>query len=588
MCAGVLTAQWNPQEDLRVTVDEILDFEVQTNRDGVTFVAFWDLVKEDPEKLGNRYSDGSDVAYFLQIIDKDGNKLFPNAGKLISNEPTRSFTMGKDRAIFTDSDGNALYIVKDERNATSGTDQGYFVYKVSPAGELLWDEPLDLDKGFAYELPVNIQVIEDAYGDYIFAHDIYVGSKSYTVIDKVSKAGEFVWGKNNPLLLTDDATSYVHPFLVDAGYGDFIVVYAKGGSFQLYAQKYSFDKEPAWTNPTLIYNDGFPSLAYLVSSVDVISDQKGGCFVGWYDDHNNTKYEKAYVSHILSDGTQGFVTSGEEQGLRLNWNENKRGFRPALAYDPVSENLYAVWAEHNENQSYRSIVLQKISKEGELTWTNTQAGDEGNTNGLLLDFGWSPQAVDYYSIRLAGKEKIVVFYEHDYGANGTENIAALFDVSGEQPEYVWEEERRVFSEKTTGTKSGLISLPLFNNEYFLTFWSDFRAGYLSEGAVFAHKIPFSDNGDVAIRVPETGSNSSFGIIVNRIDGKIDFVLESAAAGKAGIEIYSVSGMKVAALQSKLHNGENVIPYDVRRLPSGVYIAQVTTPNGVQTQRFIVQ
>jgi hypothetical protein len=121
MCAGALTAQWNPQENLRVSPDEILNFEVQTNKDGVSFVAYW--------KLAQSASGDLDIFYYLQIIDKDGNKVFQNEERrLISDKPTSSSTAGIFHALFIDNDGNALYAVKDQRNA-SDYHQGFFVAK---------------------------------------------------------------------------------------------------------------------------------------------------------------------------------------------------------------------------------------------------------------------------------------------------------------------------------------------------------------------------------------------------------------------------------------------------------------------------
>jgi hypothetical protein len=578
---GVLTAQWSQQENLRVSADGILSFEAQTNKDGITYVAFWDMAAEIPEKQGERYSEGSDIAYYLQILDKEGNKLFSDDGQLISHEPSRSFLMGDDRAIFTDSDGNALYIVTDERNQniSGSVDQGYFVYKISPDGQLLWEEPVDLDKGYAYNMVVNIRVVELADGSYVFAHDVYLdGGRSYIVIDRVSKDGEFLW--DEPLLLTDNTISYGFPFLVDAGSGDFILVYSKAGT--LYAQKFNFDKESLWSAPTTIYRGGF-TLYAIYLCIEVISDQKGGCFVGWYDDRNGSKYEKAYVSHIRSNGTQGFVTSNDEEGLRVSYSQYMRAFRPEMCYDPVGGNLYVAFEEHDADQTYRSIVLQKVSKDGELLWSEVE--EDPNISGLLLDYGWNPVAADYYTLQWAGDEKVAVFYQKDYSAGGsTENIAVLFDVSGGRPQYVWPNERLVFTEKGKG-RAGLISLPLYNNEYFLTFWGDFRtAETLSEPAVFAHKVPLA--GYTAVRFPKAGADSRFEIISNR-SGNVDFVLDSPAAGNANIEIYSVSGQKIASVRSKLHAGENTIPWNVQHLPAGVYITRLTTPNGVQAKRFII-
>jgi hypothetical protein len=40
MCAGAITAQWTPQENLRITTGSVSGYEAQTNNDGLTFVAY--------------------------------------------------------------------------------------------------------------------------------------------------------------------------------------------------------------------------------------------------------------------------------------------------------------------------------------------------------------------------------------------------------------------------------------------------------------------------------------------------------------------------------------------------------------------
>ncbi|MDR1683106.1 MAG: hypothetical protein LBS25_06940 [Candidatus Symbiothrix sp.] len=485
-----LSAQWNPMENHRVTAGAAGHFEAKINKDGITFVAFWQLKAEDPERQGDRHSDGVDQEYLLQIIDKAGNNLFSTAGKLISDEPSRSFTAGLDDVLFIDSDGNALYIVKDERNNNGGyPDQGYFVYKVSPAGEFLWEEPVDLDKGYAYFGVYNIHVTQIADGSYIFAHDVYVTDKGVArvVIDRVSKNGEFEWEQS--LELSNAEVSYSFPYVVDAGSGNFIVVYSKGPGIQMYAQKYGFDKEALWVNETAIYRGGFTSGASPMTAFRVTSDANGGVFAFWYDDRYNSKFEEAYVSHILSNGKQGFVIDGE--GLQVSRSPSMRAFRPGGAYDAANEVLYVIFEEDNGNQGFRSIVLQKVTKEGELLWTDPE-GEEYNTNGFILDSKWAPEAVAYYSVQLAGDGKIAVFYQRDYmRGNDTENVAVLLDVSGDQPQTVWNDGEWIYLPRGTG-KLSLTSLPLVDNEYFITL-------SVEGGDIFAQKVPLS--GPTAIEPP---------------------------------------------------------------------------------------
>jgi hypothetical protein len=243
----------------------------------------------------------------------------------------------------------------------------------------------------------------------------------------------------------------------------------------MYAQKISLEKEKLWETP--IYTGGFTSGHFPWTSFSVISDTEGGIFAGWFDDRYNSNFEKTYISHILSDGEQGFVTSSDEEGLRLNLNPYMRSFAPDLCYDPVGEYLYVAWEEHTSGQFYRSTVLQKVSKEGELFWDNPQLeGDD--INGLALEVS------DSSSLQLAGEGKIALFYP---GGGGY--AVSLFDVSGEQPQYVlWPSEQFVYSSQ--GVKSGLSVVPLNDNESFLACWTDYRTGSSAgqTGAAFAQRV----------------------------------------------------------------------------------------------------
>ena len=111
----------------------------------------------------------------------------------------------------------------------------------------------------------------------------------------------------------------------------------------MYAQKFSSAKERLWAAETPVYTGGFTSGHFPHTAFGIIPDTEGGVFAGWFDDRNNSRVEKTYVSHILPNGTQGFVIPDGNEGLRLNWNEGWRGFRPTLAYDPVAEALYAAF-----------------------------------------------------------------------------------------------------------------------------------------------------------------------------------------------------------------------------------------------------
>jgi hypothetical protein len=454
------SAQWEPEGNLTFTPDKVDPFfEVQTGKDGLTYLSFLKLVDEDPETIGNRYADDSDFDYYLQIIDKDGNKLFSNSGKLISHEPTRSMTMGNGQTTLVDSDGNLIYIVVDERNWNAfGAYQSHFAYKLSPTGEFLWETPVDLERGDAYYLSLNIRVIEVEDG-YLFARENYVGeNNSHLRIDKVSKAGELVW--DEPLIVAAGC-----PFLVPSEGSDFILIYTAGGSLQ--AQRYTSDKTAVWETPRTLFTGSLGTVgAPAYTAIRVFPDENGGAFVGWHRQKDGL--EQSYVSHLLPDGGEGFIPSGDEQGLRVSQNPNMRAFAPYVFYDSTSENLYAAFEEHNSTQSYRSIVLQKISKEGEVLPT----GESESTTSLVIE-GANQINFTSASIHFAGRGRIALFYQRQYTNFKADNIAVFFDVTGDRPEYLLEDKALIFDGTAqTNYKTNLTVLPLRDHSWFPAFWND--------------------------------------------------------------------------------------------------------------------
>jgi hypothetical protein len=492
LCAAVLTAQWNLRENRQVAPGGILEFNAQTSNDGISYIGYCYSDSENPETIGNRDADGSDYAYFLQIVDEDGNIRFPEGrGLLISKEPSSSMNAGDAQRIFVDSDGNALYIVKDQRNAPNNPNvvsgegkfygESFFVYKIDPDGKLLWEEPLDLARGTVYAHAFDLKVTQLNNGDYIIAHDVEItgGNRMFIVVERITKNGSLAW--NEPLILDDATESMAIPYLVSAGY-HFIIVYSKGRASSLsagriYAQRIGYDKATIWEPKPVYTAGGFTSGQNAMTALSVIPDQNGGCFVAWFDDHTSSGYEGVYVSHINSQGNQAFIPSGEDEGLRINYRPYTRGFRPAMCYDLNSENLFVAWEEDSSDQIYRNLTFQKVSKNSELLWTNPEESN-GNTFGLVTGSAETPGDISYQSVRTAGENKLAVFYQHNYSASGSvENIAVLFDVSGEQPR---EERRLVFAPKGKN-RSYLTPSALYNNEYFLAFWQE-------AGGIYVRKI----------------------------------------------------------------------------------------------------
>ena len=446
-------AQWSsdPTENNRITPlsTEIYDHELKVSNDGTSFVVF------------NRPTGGN-TATFLQIIDVNGNMLFSDQGMLISNEHTLGWTM-VDQLLFIDDDGNAIVVVVDCRHSTNEM-ISYTLYKVSPTGEMLWDENgLDLCGGMAYGTIGCMNIIQLEDGSYVCAWMVE-SSNLYIQMQRISKAGELLWNEADARLY-DPSTPHDYPYLVNAGENQFIVVFSKGTIFNrnLRARKFDTNCSAVWANDVSIFTGSFGYTPPWVI-IRVIPDQMGGAFVGWFDDRYNTLTESTYMAHVTTNGTLGF--DGVEGGVKIGYS-SLRSFFPEIYFDKTEGFLYVAFRETDSNQDWQQMKAQKMEvTTGELMW---------NPNGIEVSPLIYDHSISFYTIQDGGDGNVAIFftsntYDPQYYYGWDINNVTLINSDGE---YVWNDEIIQFS-TPVGFKGSLLSTPLLFNNFWLTAWNDER------------------------------------------------------------------------------------------------------------------
>ncbi|MDR1762614.1 MAG: hypothetical protein LBR64_01480 [Dysgonamonadaceae bacterium] len=496
-------AQWvnNPSENTRATTDNNIGYQAKTNSDGYTFLYL--------DKL-----ESPGCTSYCQIIRPDGLLVFPYSGKVLTDAPNSTYTVINEN-LWIDNDGNAITASSQCRDISTLHSYYYVINKISPEGNLLWDEPLLLNKGNDYNLLTSLRMVTLEDGSYVFAHAIYnADGKAYVSIERVSSDGKFLW--SSAKLLYDSEKNYTIPILVNAGNNQFLVFYAKGAGYEYYVNKFDFDGESVWSGEKAVYRGGFTVPAHLC--IGAIPDKAGGAFFAWYDDRNASKVEKVYVSHIESNGNQGFVTSGGEEGLRVSLS-GMRAFRPKMAYDEASKNLYMVWEEYNGTQSFQRLMIQKINQYGELLWEDTNpAFSAGNTNGYEVG-----EYLSGYNIE-AVNGKILLYY---FGG-GQVLKAHLLDVTSNPaaPVEVWGARAPLEIANSSSSKGSAIISPLIGGDYFVATWGDLRSSSSAyDAGIFAQR--FFLNGT--------------------IDGVITSLNKVKPASEVvGVEYFAVTGEKLAS------------------------------------------
>lgn len=557
-------AQWtsDPSVNTKVSPDgqEIYAQEFAVNKDGLVFFNY-------------NAPHNNNTETFLQILDKEGNKMFDGMGLTISDKRARSW-VAVNQMLMSDKDGNAIIAVSDCRNAAVGSqDLSYTIYKVSPKGEMLWgEEGIDLEKGESTFSEAKISMIQLEDGSYIFAwaknqsgNDLY---KVY--MERLSADGEFLW--DNPIVIESPDNNCTYTWLANAGDNQFILMYAKGINQVLTAQKYDFDGTPVWPQEVSIYDYGFGDIP-IWTFVEMIPDNKGGIFVGWYDDRYLSNFSKSYVSHVTSEGKLGFISGTE--GTALSNPEFLMGFGPKMVYDEKTDCLFTLHRECDGDQVWHHLVLQKVSMDGELLW------DSEGYEIMPLENNCN---MSYYTLQSAGDGDITVFYQKLEGiaANGNVlNYAIRFDGEGEQPTEVWE--NPVMLSTVTCTKNSLESSPLINNEYYITMWNN---QYSNEGT-FMQRINLDGTLGMNISVEEETADKGLSLTIGSNGNEAVISVTNDKAAEATIDIYNAAGALTAnSFCGKLDAGTTQIT--AGGLTAGMYIAVCKTADRCASVKFVVE
>ena len=449
------------------------------------------------------------LAYNLQILDKDGNRLMPAGGQTVSDFRNLSYTVVND-VLYADNDGNCLVMVSDCRNAPAESNaRGYTIYKFGPDGKMVWPGGVDLSDGSVFEGAALLKAVQVADGGYVFAFvapgDAATPARIY--MEKLTKDGEKAWPQ--PVELADSKTPYTYPYLVDAGDNQVLMVYAEGSNQYIKSQLYDFDGTPLWEKPLTVYQGGFDDTP-LHTKLRVAKAPEGA-FVTWSDDRNYENVYSNYISYVRRDGTLGFP--GGTNALKISYANDYSRQVPMLAYNAEEQSVYAIYRQYDQAyQTLCGIFMQKIGIDGELQW-----GPEGKA---IIDMQ-QDRAVGYATVQNAGDTDMAVFYQtNSHVGKDAKTYVMRIDKDGND---LWEEALEPAT--TVSEKSDLLSSALIDGNYWIITWEDLRGSsdYFSY-ALYAQRI----NADGTLAGTGTGIDAP----------------EAATAATGEASAYSLSGTLV--------------------------------------------
>ena len=565
-------AQWNSNNAENLLVwpnDSYYTSEMKTTPDGHVWLAVH-------HPFRNVEKDYSGVTVALQLIDSLGNFCFEEPIE-ISDYQSRSWTSCGE-FLYVDREGNAIVAVYDWRQGVEYY-EGYTVYKISPKGEFLWgEEGITLEGENVYDLVASMTICQIADGSYVFAWQRNQKDNSQHMsieMQRISAEGEMLWNAEE-VRMYDEKVTYQYPYLVDGGNNQVIMLYAKGSGQELMARKLDFDGSSVWSEDTKVYNAGWGSIP-IWTLIDV-TPVDGGFIVSWNDDRYFTQIESAYMAYVKSNGEIGFtIDNGQILGLS-GW----RALNVKCNYDKASDSFYAMWNECSSSQSWYRVVAQRISRDGELLWSE---------NGLELK-PMEQTAYGYGSLHSGINDEMAFFYMRNYSGNFGEVEAFVTTVN------VNDTTIRRESEFTKGErvseKASLQTTPMINNSYWVAKWTDNGSHddeELSDRLLmqrinndFTLGNPNDDGAVESVRAEE----SNFVALATLVEGEAMFATNFATATQATLAIYDINGALVATpFEGVLAAGKQYIEWNAN-VPAGIYLATLTSAQGVETVKVLVK
>lgn len=330
LISGIGFGQWTTDYDVNTEVATGLTSDIQSigTKDGKTYIVFWD------ETNGYKLR--------VQLLDADGNKVFGENG-ILANAIADNSTWTATRSCAVDDDGN-LYI-----GFTATGDGNGYINKISPTGEQLFGE-----NGIALSDAWDLKIAPSSSGGAIVGWtESGVGKMKIFESD-----GSTLF--DTPITLTSPDTS--RPFtgageIVSLSDGSFVVIFhTKTTSWNVqsipFAQKYSADQVPMWTNPiqvstqTLMSNRQYP-----------IAVENDITYFGYYGS-TDWRFD-SFIQKIEADGTLPWGADGTDFSLNGEYLEMETSFI-------IPEGGDVIWASANitnSNQSQYGVYVQKFSKE---------------------------------------------------------------------------------------------------------------------------------------------------------------------------------------------------------------------------------
>ncbi len=519
------------------------------------------------------------IVPYVKKVNYDGTMAW-EAPIRLSAYPTLTYTM-VNSYITLDKQGNLVAVVWDARLDSSTNRYTATAYKISPEGKMLWGEDgvnLCSGKRYAFGACMNLTTLDDNSTVFAWAGVEDFESDVQTIyMQRVTADGKAQWTDKK---MESGNTAVSYPYMVNAGSNEYFMFYCSGSTPDMYVQKYDFDGNAVWAQPTLVYGMGGFGNGSAMQVILTLAPAKNGLLVGWNDDRNGTQSESVYIAYIDRDGKHVFAPG--DAGLQVGYSGN-RGFQPSIVYNYESDDIYVVWRETSPSQTYQQVRGQRISLSGELLWSpegvEICAFEERQAGQGTVQAGLKGGAMFFYmKQRAAG----------DYGH--TEAYATLYSQEGKP---VWDMEEVPLTDGKHAQAS-LYSTPLRKNQWVVSYHDNRNYnGNLNSYDVFAQNVLIDGKlgSDAHLLANEHGVKAAvaFGVSPNPVRETLNVRIETAQPSALRLTLCNSVGMEVATLyEGRVEGSEMLCLSRPAGLKAGLYVVKAVLNGSESSVKVVLQ
>lgn len=533
-------AQWSDKSEINTPISDVGELgnsmtKMVKTSDGMMYVSYT--------------TGGGAFNTKLQLVDKDGNSMWPNGGIMVSDHPSASWTT--DYTLCVTPDDCAVITFSDSRHDDAGNGFWPSVYKINKNGEFLWGKDgISLPGDPTTMGGMRPRMCVTNSGNIIVGFTGMSNTSTFVVFTKLSPDGDVIWSG-----LEIKYAGMVN--FVPSGADGFILTYyiTSGSSAQFYAERYNANGEAVWGAPVAIDASGRISPQ---NEPYIMSDGENGVVAIYGISVSNAEFY-VMMQRVSVDGDLLMSLDGVKCSDTYEIHTSGR-----FDVDPERGEIF-IFETCYSGSDVRGLRVNKFDMYGETLWDS-----EGVEFVDREYWGYMTHGVSHTGDGGA----ILIYTKNDVGTNKI--LATKIEGNGTTS---WKD---VVLCNSNGIKGRLSCSPFYNDQVCV-FWEDSRNGNKEGGDIYGQNVSIEGKlGIVYTGIEENIANDgSVSIYPNPAK---DFItIKSESGSIESISIFDISGRMV--INNPHFMGGNI---DISQLKAGIYVFNAITTEGSLTKRFVVK